>query len=257
MKTYIHGIILSWIIAFWAGFAQAEMTIVNPGSQEGAFRQVLTTLGEKVDHKFIQANNPVTASAYMENDNILTIWSSEWPGNSDIDSPKITGKNLVALMTYETLMCSREFKSLDSMKGKTVKIATWGSDPVAKFLKNLGKQYKINFVVVPFSGSGSTTKGYLGMDANTVFTITTKQNALLEDKATTCYAFSEKGDLGFRFVDAIITVNANQNTTDDLRVIVDLLSEQQPWQDKFSGTSTYIGEGYLPMFEEAVVNFSN
>ena len=114
-----------------------------------------------------------------------------------------------------------------------------------------------NFVVVPFSGSGSTTKGYLGMDANTVFTITTKQNALLEDKATTCYAFSEKGDLGFRFVDAIITVNANQNTTDDLRVIVDLLSEQQPWQDKFSGTSTYIGEGYLPMFEEAVVNFSN
>lgn len=239
-----------------------EIEIVNPGSEEGAFRQVLTTLGEKIpNNAFVQANNPVTAYSFIEGSDapVLTIWSSEWPGDPKLKSPDVNENNLVALMTYETMMCSREFTSLADLNGKEVKIATWGSAPVAKFLGELENATGAKFTVVPFGGSGSTTKGYLAGDADTVFTITTRQSAIEGDAATKCFAFSAKGDLGFRFVDAILTINAEQNFTDDLRVIVDLLSEQQPWQDKFSGTTTYVGGSIknLGMYKEAVKNFSN
>jgi hypothetical protein len=238
-----------------------ELEIVNPGSEEGAFRQVLTTVGEKVEHAFVQANNPVTAYSFIEGSNapVLTIWSSEWPGDPKLKSPTVDSNNLVALMTYETMMCSRTFSSLEDLAGQEVKIATWGSAPVAKFLGDLENTTGANFTVVPFGGSGSTTKGYLAGDADTVFTITTRQTAIEGDRETNCFAFSAAGDLGFRFVDAIVTVNAEQNVTEDLRVIVDLLSEQQPWQDKFSGTTTYVGgtTKNLAMYEEAIKNFSN
>jgi hypothetical protein len=142
------------------------------------------------------------------------------------------------------------------MAGKQIKIATWGSKPVAKFLEKLSTQTGADFIVVPFGGSGSTTKGYLAGDANTVFTITTRQNAIEEDKSTACFAFSENGDLGFRFVDAIVTVDATKKINEKLRAVISALSNQEDWKTKFSGTSTYVGPQHKPMFDEAVINFS-
>ncbi len=257
MKNLITTIFAATMLATTA---QAEMTIVNPGSEEGAFRQVLTTIGQEVDHSFVQANNPVTAYSYIDGAStpVLTVWSSEWPGDADMQSPAIDADNLVALMTYETMMCSRQFANLDAMAGQDVKIATWGSEPVAKFLTALGAEKDINFVVVPFGGSGSTTKGYIAGDADTVFTITTRQGTIEEDSATSCIAFSATGDLGFRFVDAIVTVDAEENTTQGLRTLVSELSNSEEWNDKFSGTVTYVGGSdiNIAMFKEAVVNFS-
>ena len=248
---------------FFATSLYAEVQIVNPGSKEGVFRQILSTINDSgLDADFVQADNPVTAYSYIEgadeSTDILTIWSSEWPGDDKLKSPTITKDNIVALMTYETLMCSRAYNSLEDMSGQTVKIATWGSEPVAKFLTNLGAKYNVNFVVVPYSGSGSTTKGYVGKDADTVFTITSRQAALEED-GSKCIAFSEKGQLGFRFVDAIITINANYALTNELRSAVTNLSTTTEWNSKFKGSVTYVGNGSnqtIDMFEEAVANFS-
>lgn len=254
MKKFITALTAMFI----ATSANAEILIVNPGSEEGAFRQVLTEIGNKIDHQFVQANNPVTASTYLAKGNALTIWSSEWPGDPKMPSVEVSEDTLVALMTYETMMCSREFTTLEDLNGQEVKIATWGSAPVAKFLENLEQTTGATFTVVPFGGSGSTTKGYLAGDADTVFTITTRQTAIEEDANTTCFAFSEAGDLGFRFVDAINTVWVDKNITTELRAIVGNLSMTPEWQDKFSGTRTYIGgtTKNLAMFEEAVENFS-
>ena len=247
---------------FFATSLYAEVLVVNPGSQEGAFRQILTTINSELDADFVQADNPVTAYSYIEGTDstelVVTIWSSEWPGDNSLKSPIISKDNIIALMTYETLMCSRAYNSLEDMSGQTVKIATWGSEPVAKFLKNLGAKYNVNFVVVPYSGSGSTTKGYVGKDADTVFTITSRQAALEED-GSKCIAFSEKGQLGFRFVDAIITINANYALTNELRSTVTNLSTTTEWNSKFKGSVTYVGNGTnqtIDMFEEAVANFS-
>jgi hypothetical protein len=256
----MNKLITTLAAIFIATSAHAEITIVNPGSEEGAFRQVLTTIGQEVEHDFVQANNPVTAYSYIDGAStpVLTVWSSEWPGDADMQSPAIGADNLVALMTYETMMCSRQFANLDAMAGQDVKIATWGSEPVAKFLTVLGIEKDINFVVVPFGGSGSTTKGYIAGDADTVFTITTRQSAIEEDSATSCIAFSADGELGFRFVDAIATVGADTATTDGLRTLVGTLSNTAEWNDKFGGTVTYVGGtgANVFMFEEAVVNFS-
>ena len=256
----MNKLITTLAAIFIATSAHAEITIVNPGSEEGAFRQVLTTIGQEVEHDFVQANNPVTAYSYIDGAStpVLTVWSSEWPGDADMQSPAIDADNLVALMTYETMMCSRQFANLDAMAGQDVKIATWGSEPVAKFLTVLGIEKDINFIVVPFGGSGSTTKGYLGGDADTVFTITTRQGAIEQDNATSCIAFSTDGDLGFRFVDAIATVNADKVTTNNIRNIVTELSTTQEWKDKFSGTVTYVGGTgkNVSMFDSAVINFS-
>jgi len=246
-------------ILITATTASAEITIINPGSAQGTFRQVLNTIGETVEHRFVQANNPVTAYSHMQNDAgpILTMWSSEWPGNSKLISPKITAGNLIALMTYETMICSRHYTSLEDMQGKTVKIATWGSESVSRFLTNLGQRLDISFKIVPFDGSGSTTKGYIAGDANTVFTITTRKSAIEEDSATNCIAFSTKGDLKCRFVDAIITINANKVTVDNFRNIVTELSSITAWQDKFNGSTTRVGGSNIDIFNEAVINFSN
>jgi hypothetical protein len=256
-------IMLILMSMLFSTMAYAQVQIINPGSQEGVFRQILSTIGDTTDHNFVQADNPVTAYTYIEGaeggtEPILTIWSSEWPGDDSLKSPKVSKENIVALMTYETLMCSRAYNSLEDMSGQTVKIATWGSEPVAKFLKNLGAKYNVNFVVVPYSGSGSTTKGYVGKDADTVFTITSRQAALEED-GSKCIAFSEKGQLGFRFVDAIITINANYALTNELRSTVTNLSTTTEWNSKFKGSVTYVGNGTnqtIDMFEEAVANFS-
>ena len=69
--------------------AYAQVQIINPGSQEGVFRQILSTIGDTTDHNFVQADNPVTAYTYIEGaeggtEPILTIWSSEWPGDDSL-----------------------------------------------------------------------------------------------------------------------------------------------------------------------------
>ena len=46
--------------------AYAQVQIINPGSQEGVFRQILSTIGDSTDHNFVQADNPVTAYTYIE-----------------------------------------------------------------------------------------------------------------------------------------------------------------------------------------------
>jgi hypothetical protein len=254
MKTLITTVAAILI----ATTATAEMQIVNPGSEAGAFRQVLSTIGETIDHTFVQANNPVTAFSYMQGDNILTMWSSEWPGDTNLQSPLIDAENLVALMTYETMMCSRTFTSLSDMSGQQVKLATWGSEPVANFLADLGSAHNIDFVVVPFDGSGSTTTGYIAGDADTVFTITSRQAVIQEDSSTRCIAFSSAGDLGFRFVDVITTVNTDVSITAQLRATTATLSKSVEWLDMFKGSTTYVGgtEDNLAIFNEAVLNFS-
>lgn len=241
-----------------SAFAQS-INVVNPGSEEGVFRQALTSIVETLDHRFIQANNPVTAFTYLNNDNVLTMWGSEWPGNG-IQSPKITEGNIVALMSAETVMCSRTFSSLEEMSGQQVKISSWGSVPVSNYLNNLGNRFNIDFVVVPYDGSGSMVRGYIGGDADTIFTIASRQQSIEEDSNTSCFAFSETGELNFRFVDAIITVNADSKVTALLRSIVNDLKETAEWQNRFSGTVTYVdlnnNTDILKIYNESVVNFS-
>lgn len=110
-------IMLILMSMLFSTMAYAQVQIINPGSQEGVFRQILSTIGDSTDHNFVQADNPVTAYTYIEGaeggtEPILTIWSSEWPGDDSLKSPKVSKDNIVALMTYETLMCSRDRKSV-------------------------------------------------------------------------------------------------------------------------------------------------
>jgi len=254
MKKFITTLIA---ICFATTIQAGELQIVNPGSEEGIFRQVLSKLGATVDHDFIQANNPITAYSYFGKNDTLTMWSSEWPGDPKFKSPTITNKNLIGLMTYETLMCSREFKSIEEMAGKEVKIATWGSNPVKKYLESLGETHNINFVVVPYDGSGSMVKGFIGLDADTIFTVTTREKAILDSGGVNCFAYSVDGDLNFRFVDAIVAISNDNALIESLRINLNALSNTKEWQDTFSGSYTYVGSEYINMFNQAVENFSN
>lgn len=234
----------------------ADLTIVNPGSEEGMLRQVLNDVGTGFEHTFVQANTPVAASQHFAAGNIITVWSSEWPGNPEITSPEINGDNIVALLATETVMCSREFDSVSSMEGKTVKIASWGSEPVAKFLTKFGKEHNIEFVVVPYDGSGATTRGYLGSDADTIFTILSKEPTLVEDSATKCFAYSNAGDFDFQFVDAIVGVGVTPEVIASTRDIVVKLSDTAEWKEKFSGTTTIVDGDLAAKYQVAVENFS-
>ena len=249
-------IVMAFAMLFSTSAIADSILVVNSGSDTGGFKQMLTDVSANVEHEFVQAGNPVITSSYFNKENVVTMWSSEWPGDKSINSPEINNDNIVALMTYETMICSRSMKSFDEMKGKSVKIATWGSDTVKRFLTTLGNQKDIDFVVVPFGGSGSTTKGYVGGDADTVFTITTRQKAVEQSAGTKCFAFSANGDLGFRFVDAMITVNSVNGTTNQLREIVTNESRKKYWKEKYSGTVTYTHGDLAAIFNEAVVNFT-
>lgn len=251
MKNTILALMLSTV----AFTAQAEVTVVNPGSEEGMLRQVLTDIAQGVEHEFIQANNPVTAAQHFGNNNVVTAWSSEWPGNPEMPAVSITEENLAGLIVTETFMCSREFTSLDQMSGQTVKIATWGSDTVARFITAFGQEHNINFVVVPYEGSGATAKGYVGGDADTVFTIESKEEAVLSDGKTTCFAYSKDGDLAYRFVDAILTVNGSSELTESVRNTVAVLKETNEWKDKFLGTTFVVEGDMLYTFNQSVEIF--
>lgn len=250
-------IITFFAIIFATNAFANQLQIINPGSEEGVFRQILTLLGSSFEYEFVQANNPITAHSYFSENDILTIWSSEWPGNSNLPNVEITEQNLIGLISTETLMCSREFTSFKSMIGKDVKIATWGSKPVQRYLEKLGKQYNINFIVVPYEGSGAMVKGFLGLDANTIFTITTREKPILEDTSVNCFAYSQNGDLDFRFVDAIIALTDDQTLIQDLRDNLKIVSKTPEWLEKLKGLTTYIDSNNLEIFNQAVENFSN
>ena len=68
MKKYI----ISLVMLLWSHTAFAGQTnIINAGSDSGAFHQVLTMIGNKVDHKFVQAGNPIIASKHFEKSYVL------------------------------------------------------------------------------------------------------------------------------------------------------------------------------------------
>ena len=232
MKKYI--IIL--LMLLWSHTALAgQTTIVNAGSDSGAYHQVLTMVGQKIDHNFIQANNPIVASKHFDKGNVLTMWSTEWPGDESMPSIEMDMHSIVAVQAYETILCSRTYNSMDEMSGQTIKIATWGDSPVVKkFLDSLG----INFEIVPYGGSGDTVRGYLGKDADTIFTIQTKQSKVEADG--NCFAFSANGDLDFAFVDVIMGVNADHDMVKSWRKVVSELSTTEAWQSAFAGTATYV-----------------
>jgi hypothetical protein len=164
-------------------------------------------------------------------------------------------------MVYETLMCSREFSSFEEMQGKTVKLATWGNDNAARYVAKLGAEKGINFEVVPYSGSGGIAKGYIGHDADTVFNITTRESALLEDPTTKCFAYSANGDLSFSFVDSLITLNATGEVTNSMRNLITELEPTAAFQESFKGLAIKVPtdetvDGLIKEFDTAVVNFT-
>ena len=263
MKTKL--VLTSVIAAMAATVALAANTtinIVNAGSDTGAFRQVLNLMSEQgLDSNFIQANNPVVASQSFGQENVLTVWSSEWPGNPELPSIEIGTDNLVALMVYETVMCSRDYTSFAEMSGETVQVATWGSDTMSRYIGKLSEQTGVNFEIVPYDGSGAMTQGYIGRDANTVLTITTRQAALEEDAGTTCFAISANGDLEYAFVDAIVSLNASEGTTQAMRDAATTMSETTAFLDAFKGMSLKVAtsdnqDALIAEFETAVINFT-
>ena len=238
MKKYIITFLM---ILFTNTSFAGSTTIVNTGSDSGGFHQVLTMVSKKLDGNtnFIQANNPIVAGSHFTKNNVLTMWSTEWPGDKSLPSVVMDKNTIVAVQAYETILCSRTYNSLSGMSGKNIKIATWGKSPaVTKFLNDLGKSNNVNFEIVPYDGSGATTRGYLGKDADTIFTIQTKQTKVEADG--NCFAFSSKGDLQFAFVDVILAVNPKNGALEEFRKAVSELSMTEAWQTAFAGSATYV-----------------
>jgi len=222
-----------------ASSAFAQTTIVNTGSDSGGFKATLSMIADQIDNEFVEAGNPVVAASYFDRTNVITMWSTEWPGNSDIPSVDINEDTIVGLQVYETILCSREFSSMDEMVGKDIKIATWGTSPaVTKFIDAMAADLGSTLTIVPYDGSGATTRGYLGGDADTIFTIQTKQSKVEADG--TCFAFSAAGDLDFAFIDVILSVNADAEAVAQYRSVVANLMTTEAWMTSFEGSETYV-----------------
>ena len=224
MKKYI----IAALMLLCANISYAgNTTVVNAGSDSGAFHQILTMISKKLDNtNVIQANNPVVAGTHFDKGNVLTVWSTEWPGDKTLPSVTMDKNTIVGVTAYETILCSRVYNSLSDMSGKNIKIATWGKSPaVEKFMSDLAKSNDFTFEIVPYDGSGATTRGYLGKDADTIFN---------------CFAFSSKGDLEFAFVDVILTVNPENGTVEELRKVLSDLTSTEAWQTAFEGSATYV-----------------
>lgn len=246
--------LLAILFAMTIFSAYARPTFVNPASPEGIFKQLFTELGKDIDHTYIQASTPIAASPYLTSDPTLTFWSAEWPSDTNIKSPKFTKDQLVGLLTTDTIMCSREFKSVSEMKGKTIKIASWGSPAVRRYLYNFATSAGATFVVVPYDGSGSTTRGYLGKDADTVFTTASRRSALEADTITKCFAFSEDGSLKFQYVDAILALNGLD--TKQIRNLLKTKTVTPEWKAKFNGVRVLFDGDLIKIYSEAVSNFT-
>ena len=144
MKRLILTVMLLLLpISAFAG----TTTIVNAGSNDGAFRTVLTMIGDKINHTFVQANNPVIAEKHFNKKNVLTMWSTEWTDET-LPTVEMNENTIVAVTAYETILCSRTYSSVSEMSGQTIKIATWGDSPVVKkFLDNYGTANNITFEI--------------------------------------------------------------------------------------------------------------
>ena len=100
-------------------------TVVNAGSDSGAFHQMLTMISEKLDNSnYIQANNPVVAGTHFDKGNVLTVWSTEWPGDSSLPKVTMDENTIIGVTAYETILCSRTYNSLSDMSGEMLKIST-------------------------------------------------------------------------------------------------------------------------------------
>ena len=250
MKNILFSIAFA---AAAASQAHAETTIVNTGSDSGGFKAVLSMIGDQIDNTFIEAGNPVIAASYFDRSNVITMWSTEWPGNPEMPTVELSENTIVALQVTETILCSREFSSMEEMTGQDIKIATWGDSPaVSKFVDNLAAEIGATMTIVPYDGSGSTSRGYLGGDADTIFTIQYRQSKVEADG--TCFAFSASGDLDFAFVDVILSVNADEESVTQYRNVVSELATSEAWTTSFDGTETYIVNEDNAM---AIVNKTN
>ena len=230
MKLFLS---LFFVMISWVALA-SEFNVVNTGSQSGGFNATLTMVSKNLDHKYIQAGNPVVAESHFGMDNVVTIWSSEWT------EPKVyvNEDNIVSLLVFETVLCSRKFDSFQSMSGKSIKIGSWGNQPVKKFLKALGKTHNISFTVVPYKGSGNITKGFLGKDVDTVFVTESKRKKIeVEGK---CFASSSSGELLYSFVDAILLFNGNNGAKKASRRAVESATKTDEWKTAMSGVAVYV-----------------
>lgn len=248
--------LISSVLVSTALFAGQKINIVNPAGTDGGTIQLLTALAEGSESEVVQAGTPVNALSYHSSSNVLTVWSSEWPAIPNMKNPTISPENTVGIMTYETVMCSREFNSIDAMSGKTIKVSTWGHVHASKFLKKFGDQHNINFVVVPYKGSGSIVMGYAGGDADTVFVAESRRKGVLADGKTKCLVSSAENQIDFRFVDVIITLNADKSLTDTLRKSLSANVAKTNWSEKFSGTRTFIGGNNLNYYYDSVTQMS-
>jgi hypothetical protein len=242
----------------------AKTQVINAGSPEGQMKQTLIQIAEGTDYSFSQANNPIVATQLFKEtkDLILTTWDSAWVSIDGIKDYKLPPESMLGVMITHTMICSRQHTSFDSMKGKTVKISTWGSSPVAKILKDLGKEHNINFVVIPYSGSGAAIKGYIGNDADTIFTISSRMSSVLQDTSTNCFAFSEKDEIKFKFVDGVFLLNGSQSEVDGYRNKFQKLITEQKWLDANKGTQTIIinkanYKEVTKTYSDAVISFGN
>ena len=233
-------ILLSFIFSITTfASAYAGTTVVNTGSDGGGFHTALTFINKQIQGDFVQAGNPVIAGSHFDKDNVVTMWSTEWPGNSETPRVTMDENTIIGLQVYETVLCSRKFSSMDDMKGKNIKIATWGDSPaVEKFVKKMSDDLGSEISIVPYDGSGATTRGYLGGDADTIFTTATKQKKVEADG--TCFATSQAGQLDFAFVDVILSVNASTDTVSQYRHILWSVSQSDEWKNSFEGTETYV-----------------
>ncbi|HAI38362.1 MAG TPA: hypothetical protein DCM40_09675 [Maribacter sp.] len=236
----MKNIVLSFILFFSTATASiAGTTVVNTGSDSGGFHAALSFINDRIQGEYVQAGNPMVAGSYFDKDNIVTMWSTEWPGNEETPRVRMDEDTIIGLQVYETVLCSREFSSMDEMKGKNIKIATWGDSPaVEKFINQMSADLGSEITIVPYDGSGATTRGYLGGDADTIFTTATKQKKVEADG--TCFATSATGDLDFAFVDVILSVNASTDIVSQYRHIVHDLSSTVEWKSSFEGTETYV-----------------
>jgi len=243
MKKLVISVILMFATLSGNAGSTETFTIVNTGSKTGGFNAMLTMLGKTINHNYVQAENPIIGASYFDDVNVITAWSTEWPGNNaQIPRIKVNEDNIIALTVYETVLCSRKFNSLDAFRGKTIKIGTWGeSTGVPRFISSLGKKLNAKFTIVPYSGSGDIARGFLGGDIDTVFVTQSKQSKIEKDGK--CIAFSSRGELDFAFVDAILLINGESGNKIKVRKAMLYAVNTEEWQTAQDGVVVYVPNG--------------
>jgi len=243
MKKLVISVILMFATLSGNAGSTETFTIVNTGSKTGGFNAMLTMLGKTINHNYVQAENPIIGASYFDDVNVITAWSTEWPGdNKQIPKLKVKEDNIVALTVYETILCSRLGEAAFHKNRNALKIGTWGDSPaVTKFIESLGKKHGVKFVIVPYDGSGAITRGFLGGDVDTVFVTQSKQSKIEKDGK--CFAFSSKGQLDFAFIDAILLINGELGNKIEARKAMLYTINTEEWQTTQDGVAVYVPNG--------------